>query len=270
MNEAPLAGGSGSERSRLRRRPDAIRHPTHEQFLARSSSTRNTGANTTPSRAARMGRGTTWFIRTGDSSFVLRHYRRGGLMAKFSKDAYLWSGENETRAFAEWYLTYHLHRAGPSGAHADRRALPAPRAVLPRRSHHPAHREQRAARRAAAQGSAVVHAVDRDRPLHPPLSRCRRVSRGPERAQHPADARAGVSHRLRSRRTAQTRLVGRHHAGAAVPLARKDHAAGRARTASPTRTGTRCWRAIANPRVCRRRPWPEAFPCASSTSASPI
>ena len=33
-------------------------------------------------------------------------------MAKFSKDRYLWRGESETRAFAEWYLTYHLHRAG--------------------------------------------------------------------------------------------------------------------------------------------------------------
>jgi len=58
------------------------------------------------------GRGTTWFIRTGDSSFVLRHYRRGGLMAKISKDKYWWHGESETRSFAEWYLTYHLHRAG--------------------------------------------------------------------------------------------------------------------------------------------------------------
>jgi 3-deoxy-D-manno-octulosonic acid kinase len=58
------------------------------------------------------GRGTTWFVRSGDAGFVLRHYRRGGLMAKVSKDAYLWRGENETRAFAEWYLTYHLCRAG--------------------------------------------------------------------------------------------------------------------------------------------------------------
>ena len=58
------------------------------------------------------GRGTTWFVRSGDSSFVLRHYRRGGLMAKISKDRYWWRGESETRSFAEWYLTYHLHRAG--------------------------------------------------------------------------------------------------------------------------------------------------------------
>ena len=59
-----------------------------------------------------LGRGTTWFIRSGDSRFVLQHYRRGGLMAKVSKDAYLWRGESETRSFAEWYLTYHLYRAG--------------------------------------------------------------------------------------------------------------------------------------------------------------
>jgi 3-deoxy-D-manno-octulosonic acid kinase len=58
------------------------------------------------------GRGTTWFIRAGDGHFVLRHYRRGGLIAKFSKERYWFRGEAETRSFAEWYLTYHLHRAG--------------------------------------------------------------------------------------------------------------------------------------------------------------
>ena len=59
-----------------------------------------------------LGRGTTWFIRAGDGHFVLRHYRRGGLIAKFSKDRYWFSSEDNTRSFAEWYLTYHLHRAG--------------------------------------------------------------------------------------------------------------------------------------------------------------
>lgn len=58
------------------------------------------------------GRGTTWFIRAGDGHFVLRHYRRGGLIAKISKDRYWFRTESETRSFAEWYLTYHLHRAG--------------------------------------------------------------------------------------------------------------------------------------------------------------
>ncbi len=58
------------------------------------------------------GRGTTWFIRAGDAGFVLRHYRRGGMAAKISKDRYWFRGEPETRSFAEWFLTYHLHRAG--------------------------------------------------------------------------------------------------------------------------------------------------------------
>ncbi len=44
------------------------------------------------------GRGTTWFIRTGDSSFVLRHYRRGGLMAKISKDTLLVAWRDRRRA----------------------------------------------------------------------------------------------------------------------------------------------------------------------------
>jgi 3-deoxy-D-manno-octulosonic acid kinase len=74
------------------------------------------------------GRGTTWFVRSGDSSFVLRHYRRGGLMARVSRDGYWWNGEAETRSFAEWYLTYHLHRAGlpvpvPIAARYRRRGL---------------------------------------------------------------------------------------------------------------------------------------------------
>jgi 3-deoxy-D-manno-octulosonic acid kinase len=61
---------------------------------------------------AARGRGTTYFIRSGDSGFVLRHYRRGGLVARVSRDRYLWRTEADTRSFAEWYLTYHLHRAG--------------------------------------------------------------------------------------------------------------------------------------------------------------
>ena len=47
------------------------------------------------------GRGTTWFIRTGDSSFVLRHYRRGGLMAKISTDKYWWHD-----FLRDWDATY--------------------------------------------------------------------------------------------------------------------------------------------------------------------
>jgi 3-deoxy-D-manno-octulosonic acid kinase len=58
------------------------------------------------------GRGTTHFVRTGRQHFVLRHYRRGGLFARVLRDYYLWRGESSNRAFAEWQLLYHLHRAG--------------------------------------------------------------------------------------------------------------------------------------------------------------
>ena len=58
------------------------------------------------------GRGAVQFIKTGERAFVLRHYRRGGLIAQLAKDRYLWRGEAETRAWREWQLLYHLHRAG--------------------------------------------------------------------------------------------------------------------------------------------------------------
>lgn len=58
------------------------------------------------------GRGTTHFVRNGKQHFVLRHYRRGGLVAKLMGDRYFWRSENSNRAFAEWQLLYHLHRAG--------------------------------------------------------------------------------------------------------------------------------------------------------------
>jgi 3-deoxy-D-manno-octulosonic acid kinase len=59
-----------------------------------------------------QGRGTTHFIHTGKQHFVLRHYRRGGLVARLMKDRYFWRDESSTRAFSEWQLLYHLHRAG--------------------------------------------------------------------------------------------------------------------------------------------------------------
>jgi len=58
------------------------------------------------------GRGAVQFIKTGEKAFVLRHYRRGGLFAQLAKDRYVWRGEAETRAWREWQLLYHLHRAG--------------------------------------------------------------------------------------------------------------------------------------------------------------
>jgi 3-deoxy-D-manno-octulosonic acid kinase len=59
-----------------------------------------------------QGRGIAYFIRSGDRHFVLRHYHRGGLVARLSRDQYFWQSEAATRPFAEWQLTYHLHHAG--------------------------------------------------------------------------------------------------------------------------------------------------------------
>ena len=58
------------------------------------------------------GRGTTLFVRAPPRRLALRHYRRGGLVAKLVRDAYLWTGEWRTRPFHEWCLTYHLRRHG--------------------------------------------------------------------------------------------------------------------------------------------------------------
>mgnify|MGYP001077708666 CR=1 FL=1 len=58
------------------------------------------------------GRGAAYFIRSGDKRFVLRHFRRGGLVAQLMGDRYLWRGEEAARPLTEWKLLYHLHRAG--------------------------------------------------------------------------------------------------------------------------------------------------------------
>ena len=68
------------------------------------------------------GRGTTHLIDAGDRQYVLRHYRRGGLVAKLSPDRYLWLGESATRPVRELQLTMQLHAAG----------LPVPVAVAAR------------------------------------------------------------------------------------------------------------------------------------------
>ena len=59
-----------------------------------------------------QGRGATHYFKTAGKSLVLRHYRRGGLVRHLSADKYFWRGEDNTRPFTEWQLTYRLHRAG--------------------------------------------------------------------------------------------------------------------------------------------------------------
>ncbi|MES1943268.1 3-deoxy-D-manno-octulosonic-acid kinase [Salinisphaera sp. PC39] len=50
------------------------------------------------------GRGAAWFVHGAGGEWVLRHYRRGGLVARWIEDHYLWTGIRRTRAFAEWRL----------------------------------------------------------------------------------------------------------------------------------------------------------------------
>lgn len=59
--------------------------------------------------ARARGRGGVVFIRDGERQWVLRHYRRGGLVAKLIDDSYLWTGIENTRAFREWRLLHDLH-----------------------------------------------------------------------------------------------------------------------------------------------------------------
>ncbi|MBS0213829.1 MAG: 3-deoxy-D-manno-octulosonic acid kinase [Proteobacteria bacterium] len=58
------------------------------------------------------GRGSAWFVDTAAGAAVLRHYRRGGLAAKLSRDAYLWQGAQRTRSFREFRLLQGLRAAG--------------------------------------------------------------------------------------------------------------------------------------------------------------
>jgi 3-deoxy-D-manno-octulosonic acid kinase len=59
--------------------------------------------------SASGGRGTVAFITTPQGQrWVLRHYRRGGLVARLLDDRYLWMGASRSRSFAEWRLLRQL------------------------------------------------------------------------------------------------------------------------------------------------------------------
>jgi 3-deoxy-D-manno-octulosonic acid kinase len=68
------------------------------------------------------GRGSAWFIASGENHWVLRHFRRGGFIARWSRDRYVWAGEERVRAFAEWRLLELL----------TERCLPVPKPVAAR------------------------------------------------------------------------------------------------------------------------------------------
>lgn len=74
------------------------------------------------------GRGAVLFVRRGTRNWALRHYRRGGAVARLTADRYLWTGLERTRPFREWRLVRNLHDAGlpvpnPVAAHVSRSGL---------------------------------------------------------------------------------------------------------------------------------------------------
>ena len=58
------------------------------------------------------GRGHTLLISDGNNEYVLRHFIRGGLIGRFVRDSYVWTGEDKTRSFMEWRLLYKLYERG--------------------------------------------------------------------------------------------------------------------------------------------------------------
>jgi 3-deoxy-D-manno-octulosonic acid kinase len=68
------------------------------------------------------GRGSTLFIETNGIAWALRHYHRGGLLARWLGDRYFDRGESMSRPIAEFHLTQRLREAG----------LPVPRVVAAR------------------------------------------------------------------------------------------------------------------------------------------
>lgn len=76
----------------------------------------------------RGGRGAVWSVRGDFGEGVLRHYRRGGLVARLVRDRYPWHGEDATRAFREFRLLAELVARGlpvprPLAAHYRRAGL---------------------------------------------------------------------------------------------------------------------------------------------------
>lgn len=58
------------------------------------------------------GRAQVYFVQAQTGVWALRHYQRGGWMARLTEDLYWWSGLENTRPWREWKLTAALHQQG--------------------------------------------------------------------------------------------------------------------------------------------------------------
>ena len=59
-------------------------------------------------RLRSAGRGNTMFIGNVPRQFVLRHYLRGGMVGRWVRDRYVYTGADRTRSFMEWRLLQKL------------------------------------------------------------------------------------------------------------------------------------------------------------------
>ncbi len=66
----------------------------------------------TASPVGEGGRGAAWFVTGAAGDAVLRHYRRGGLMARLGRRQYTWLGESRVRSLVEFRLLSEMHREG--------------------------------------------------------------------------------------------------------------------------------------------------------------
>jgi len=59
-----------------------------------------------------MGRGAAWFVDFENQQWVLRHYQRGGMVARWNKELYAGISLSATRAWKEWHLLNELFTQG--------------------------------------------------------------------------------------------------------------------------------------------------------------
>lgn len=74
------------------------------------------------------GRGTVDVVRCGEQRWVLRQFRRGGLVGRLVDHSYVWTGLAKTRPWREWNLLAELHSAGlpvaePVAAYVSRKGM---------------------------------------------------------------------------------------------------------------------------------------------------
>jgi len=89
--------------------PSRLDHPAAADFDAQALAAAGRVTGTA------SGRGSAWFLAPshgGGAAMVLRHYRRGGLVARLVADRYLWRGAEATRAFRELRLLAVLEALG--------------------------------------------------------------------------------------------------------------------------------------------------------------